>query len=481
MLQSFPENEEAIRLEAEGIRDGLRLLGVDVPRAVESFLAEPDESVRSQLTQALEGLFEESEPLAFESMAREATPEASRGGLDCMVVEDDRAMRMYIVHALQSRGHYVRSYDNAEDALAATRDQIPDIMVVDVNLPGMDGLELCQKIRKGPDGAVPRILVSTSQRSDQTIQRVQAAGADDFIAKPLQPALLSLRIATLENGASSRRPQIDAPNISRRFKILEQVSRGGTADVYRAIDSELGEEVALKLFTREWSMEPRHAVRIKREVKAARRVQSRQVARVFELGRWEGRYFLTMEFVKGRPLQEVLREGPMNLNAVWLMTRDILVGLSDIHVAGIIHRDIKPANIMVEPSWRTVILDLGVAWSENDSSLTSEGGFVGTPRYASPEQVRGHALSPASDLYSLGCLLYEVCTGSPLFMDLDPAKLILARAANGEPTAGRIELDVPEDVGAFVKKCLEPIPARRFDHAGEALEAWMGIEETLQR
>src|SRR5262249_37071176 len=190
---------------------------------------------------------------------------------------------------------------------------------------------------------------------------------------------------------------------------------GGMGRVYRAIDRELGETVALKLLLKELVNSEAMVDRFRQEVRLARKVTHRNVARTFDIGEHGGEKFLTMELVGGESLSRVLaRRGALPEVEALAVARQICDGIAAAHGVGIVHRDLKPDNVLVEEGGRIVITDFGIARSDRpDASSPTVGGAIGTPAYMAPEQVEGSAsVDGRADVYAFGAMLFEMVTGT---------------------------------------------------------------------
>ncbi len=253
-----------------------------------------------------------------------------------------------------------------------------------------------------------------------------------------------------------------------RYEVDELLGRGGMGAVYRVRDTTLGEIVALKLLT----LASTEAVDgFLREVRLARRVTHRNVARTHDFGEHDGLRFLTMEYVRGAALSHHLATaGRLSPNDAVAIATQIAAGLGAAHAAGIIHRDLKPANIMVENGGRVVLTDFGiarVAHAEAQSHAT--GDLAGTPLYMSPEQVTSGEIDARSDLYALGLILYELCTGDVPFRADNPIATAVARLDCPVPDP-REHAQVPDALAGLIVRCLSLSPEGRPPSA-EALRS----------
>ena len=240
--------------------------------------------------------------------------------------------------------------------------------------------------------------------------------------------------------------------------------------VYRARDSELDEVVALKLLRREVMDQPGMLDRFRQEVKLARRVTHRNVARTYDIGESEGDKFLTMEFVEGEALSARLtREGALPLDAVITVADGICAGLQAAHAAGIVHRDLKPDNVLLARDGRVVLTDFGIARALFDAGRAATMGLaLGTPAYMAPEQVEGASdLDERADVYALGAMLYECVTGERAWSGESIWALAAARLMQPPPDPRVKRPDLPSQAAELVLRCM----ARRFASAAEVAAA----------
>ncbi|MDE3188565.1 MAG: protein kinase [Acidobacteriota bacterium] len=266
-----------------------------------------------------------------------------------------------------------------------------------------------------------------------------------------------------------------------RFQVRQFLARGGMGEVYEAEDLELQMPVAIKVVRPEIADYPGAMSRFKREVHLAKQVTHPHVCRIFDLFRHrdpEGGdvIFLSMELLRGQTLAERLRQsGRLSLDEAVTIIRQVASALDAAHSAGILHRDLKPGNIMLEPGRagdiRAVITDFGMAWSQDansDQPLTRSGQLTfGTPDYMSPEQIEGKDLSPASDIYSLGLVIYQMITGARAFGGETPLLSVLRRLTESPPPPSRVLPELDRHWDSIVSRCLDQNPTHRFASAAD--------------
>ncbi len=275
--------------------------------------------------------------------------------------------------------------------------------------------------------------------------------------------------------------------LSNRFTILRFIARGGMGAVYEAEDTVLRTRVAVKTILPEFAADPTAMERFRREVLLARRVTHLNICRMFELyeavdARGERLSYLTMELLHGETLaQRLTRTGPMASYELFVLLRQMADGLEAMHVQDVIHRDFKPANVFLmqrtphtpghqaNASMRAVITDFGIARAlhssgrqDQDASVTSRVGFIGTPAYMAPEQLTGGTLSAATDIYALGVLLYEALTGTVPFSGETALEAAMKRLHQAPPVPSALVKNLDPRWDATILRCLEREPLRRF-------------------
>src|SRR3984957_421115 len=221
--------------------------------------------------------------------------------------------------------------------------------------------------------------------------------------------------------------------IDGRYRVVRRLGTGGMAAVFLAEDQQLARQVALKLLHRRFAEDPGFVERFRREAQSAASLQHPNVVSVFDRGAFDGTYYIAMEELQGRSLKQLIRqEAPLEPLRAIDLTVQILKAARFAHRRGVIHRDLKPHNVIVDDNDHAKVTDFGIARA-GASDMTETGSIMGTAQYLSPEQAQGHAVSEASDLYSIGVVLYELLTGSVPF-EGDSAVTIALKQVSAEPS-----------------------------------------------
>src|SRR5438105_12472097 len=237
-----------------------------------------------------------------------------------------------------------------------------------------------------------------------------------------------------------------------RYRILRKLGTGGMANVYRAEDEVLGRRVAIKILNDRHAGDDQFVERFRREAKNAAGLSHPNIVSIFDRGEAEGTYYIAMEYLDGRSLKEmVTARGPGPIPVSVDYARQLLAARRVAHRQNLVHRDIKPHNVLVDGEGRVKVTDFGIARA-GPSQMTEEGSIIGTAQYLSPEQAQGAPVTPASDLYSVGIVLYELLTGSVPFGGETPVELAMKHLSKVPEPPSHIRPEVPRDLDFVVMR-----------------------------
>jgi len=476
-----------------------------------------------------------------------------------LVVDDEAGNRDLLRRRLEREGYAVVCAEGGREALALVGREGVDLILLDMLMPEMDGLAVLGHLKGDPATRDLPVIVISALDDVGAIARCIEAGAEDYLPKPFEPAILRARLAgslqkkrwrdqerdqlkalgyvtaaasaveggTYQPGTLSEvaargdaigrlarvmdrmavqvreresrlrdrldelRSEIGVARLSiettalsdsptfhsgerfgTRYEIVSILGRGGMGTVYRARDLDLGEEVAIKTVRPELVADETFRERFKDEIRLARRISHRNVVRTHDFGETGGVWYLTMEYVEGITLRELLDTRGRLAPAVALAVGTQLAEcLSVAHQVGVIHRDIKPQNLLLDADGVLKVLDFGVArLAERSAGLTEAGLIMGTPAYMSPEQITGEPVDQRSDLYAAGAVLYECLTGRPPIEAATMVSLIARVLADEPQPPSRLVADVPAALDDIVLQLLAKRPQDRPPSAAAVLE-----------
>ena len=267
---------------------------------------------------------------------------------------------------------------------------------------------------------------------------------------------------------------------AERYQIFEELGKGGMGKVYKVLDKDIDEKIAIKLLKPEIASEEKIIERFQNELKFARKITHKNVCRMYDLNKFEGTPYITMEYVSGEDLKSsIKRMGPLSAGKAIFITKQICEGLIEAHKLGVIHRDLKPQNIMIDKAGNAHIMDFGIALSLNAKGLTTAGMMIGTPDYMSPEQVEAKDVDQRSDIYSLGVIVYEMLTRRVPFEGDTALSIALKHKTEMPKNPREINEHVPEELSNVILKCMEKNREKRYQKVEELLSELSDIEESI--
>ena len=263
-------------------------------------------------------------------------------------------------------------------------------------------------------------------------------------------------------------------NLSSRYELGEILGFGGMSEVHLARDNRLDRDVAIKVLRADLARDPTFYLRFRREAQNAAALNHPAIVAVYDTGEAETEAgplpFIVMEYVEGSTLRDIVRgDGPMTPRHAMEVIADVCAALDFSHRNGIVHRDVKPANVMINNAGAVKVMDFGIARAIADSSspMTQTAAVIGTAQYLSPEQARGEQVDARSDVYSLGCVLFEVLTGEPPFKGDSPVAVAYQHVREDPELPSRVNADVPRELDSIILKAMAKNPANRYQSAAE--------------
>ena len=396
-----------------------------------------------------------------------------------LIIDDDEDLRNILAHYLKQEwpGLQVEQFDPLEREMpdAAFPLGAFDVVILDYMLGRGDGLDWLQQFKLRPD--CPPVLFLTGAGNEVIAVRAMKAGADDYQRKQeLTREKLVTSVRELSQGKSGKSA---APEIVARaeghelgariripgIKVLRLIGEGGMSRVYLASREGDDEPLVVKILRSEVTGDKKALERFIEEYNLVERIRSRHVARIHSHGVSGDLAYLVMEFFDGGDLNMRLAHKALDPEQSLKIFRELMFALGDIHEQGVLHRDLKPQNLMFRADGSLAILDFGIAKHIDAIDRTGQGEILGTPRYMSPEQVRGVALDLRTDIYSAGVLLYQMLSGTHLF-DGETAVEVALHHLNTQPP------DLPEHLVQYQRlldKLVEKDRDARFRNADEVI------------
>jgi TolB-like protein/Tfp pilus assembly protein PilF len=275
------------------------------------------------------------------------------------------------------------------------------------------------------------------------------------------------------------------------YEIQSPLGAGGMGEVYRATDTKLSRDVALKVLPSEMAQDPERLGRFRREAKTLAQLDHPNIVTIYSVEECDGVHFLTMQLVEGQPLDRLICAGGLPLDQIIAIASALGDALAAAHEKGIVHRDLKPANVMVSTEGRVKVLDFGLAKdiraaNLSDATMTSDsrtqvGVVMGTPAYMSPEQTSGRPLDHRTDIFSVGVLLHEMATGRRPFEGTSSAELVSSILRDTPPSVTDARPDLPSDLARIVRRCLEKDPRHRLQTARDVSNEFRDMARTTSR
>jgi CheY-like chemotaxis protein len=411
----------------------------------------------------------------------------SRGRL--LLVDDEPALLMVMAETLEEAGFTVETAGDGHEALARIEAREPDVVVADVEMPGMSGYELCRRVRASGRDEIPFLFCSGLGSSGSRVEGLQA-GADDYLVKPVGGEELILKLTRqverarklrAAGSASAATPPMNAAALAQiearlrggagvvrlgRFELRSILGRGSMGTVFRAWDTKLERWVAIKTVRAGIGMADFWDGDLVRSLVAEAAMVARfnhpHVVSVYDVQDATDAAYIVMEFVDGQSLQDLLETSRLGTARVVPLLGALASALAAAHAVDVLHRDVKPGNVLLGRDGAIKLTDFGIA---SPVSSRMHGTVFGTPGYLPPEALLGKGFDASSDLFSLGAVAFYCLTGRPAFRGRTSADILANTIHASVPPLRELCRDAPSELEAIVAGLLEPNPERRIADA----------------
>jgi serine/threonine protein kinase/Flp pilus assembly protein TadD len=301
-----------------------------------------------------------------------------------------------------------------------------------------------------------------------------------YCGKCSTPLKLSEKISATKTFMTPAKGLTSGTTFATRYEVIEELGKGGMGRVYKALDKEINEEVAIKLLKPEIASDESTVERFHNELKFARKIAHKNVCKMYHIAKDAETPYITMEYVKGEDLKSfVRRKGKLSDEEALSIAKQVSEGLVEAHRLGVVHRDLKPQNIMIDEEGDAKIMDFGIARSVEAPGVTQTGIMIGTPDYISPEQAEGEETDHRADIYSLGVILYELVTGSVPFKGDTALSVALKHKSKLAQDPKQLNPDVSDELNKLILICMEKDREMRYQTATELLSDIHNIEEGI--
>ena len=425
-----------------------------------------------------------------------------------LVVDDNPDNRDFLSRRLTKRGFDVRSVDGGEAALFEVERGGVDLVLLDIMMPVMDGLEVLRRLRETHDQASLPVIMVTAKSEGTDVVRALDLGANDYITKPIEFPVVLARVqkelrtsvafraasggaespsadpvdpAPVRTDKSTSPPQKETQGhtvlgsgtvLAGRYQLGRRIGSGNFGTVYRGQHLELGLPVAVKVLQTQMGHDEESLARFRAEGRSACLIQHPHAVTVFDFGITDdGIAFMVMELLEGRSLAEELSaHGRIGIERLAHLLPPVCEVLAVAHSKRIVHRDVKPDNVFLhgkDDPPEVKVLDFGIAKLVGDrvsqQNLTAEGFILGTPAFMAPERLRNEPYDGRSDVYSLGVSIYQLMSGTLPFKPAqgDPMAVLMMHLNDEPKSLTKVASDVPPDLARLVDRCLAKMPGDR--------------------
>ncbi len=388
-----------------------------------------------------------------------------------LVADDDPMWRTLLDQNVRRWGYEVVTAEDGQQAWKILQENAaPRIAILDWQMPELDGVEICRRIRRSLNLPFVYTIILTGRGAREDMVAGLESGADDYIVKPVDMAILRSRLTAAVRIVQAVPPPRQIPG----YELLGRLGAGAMATVYKARQVSLDRVVAVKVLPKKFSQMPEFVARFYAEGRAAAKLNHPNIVAALDVGRHGDTHYFVMEYVEGHTVYEhLVKEGPYSESDALAIGIQIAAALEHAHHAGLIHRDVKPKNILITKAGVAKLADMGLARavSDREAAETEAGRAFGTPYYISPEQIRADVnIDYRADIYSLGATLYHMVTGQAPFEGPDIASVLRKHLREPLVPPDHVNPALTNGMSEIIELCMAKNPAKRYATTTDLIE-----------
>ncbi|MHC4229850.1 MAG: protein kinase domain-containing protein [Planctomycetota bacterium] len=395
-----------------------------------------------------------------------------------LIADDDPMWRKLLSQNVQQWGYEVATAEDGQQAWDILQERgAPRVAILDWQMPELDGVEICRRIRSSLNLPFIYTIILTSRDTRDDMVVGFESGADDYLVKPVDLAILRSRLTAAARIVKAVPPPRQIPG----YQLLGRLGAGAMATVYKARQLSLDRLVAVKILPKKFSKNPEFVERFYAEGRAAAKLNHPNIVAALDVGRHGDAHYFIMEYVEGHTVHEhLIKEGPYPEANALAVTIQVAKALNHAHQAGLIHRDVKPKNILIASKGLAKLADMGLARaiSDREAAEAEAGKAFGTPYYISPEQIRGIVnIDLRADIYNLGATLYHMVTGRPPFEGPDVSAILMKHLDEPIVPPDHINPALTNGICEIVELCMAKDPAKRYATTTDLIEDLEAVAE----
>lgn len=395
-----------------------------------------------------------------------------------LIADDDPLWRKLLDQNVRRWGYEVVTAEDGQQAWRILQEKAaPRVALLDWQMPELDGVEICRRIRRSLNLPFVYTIILTGRGTREDMVTGLESGADDYIVKPVDMAILRSRLTAAVRIVQAVPPPRQIPG----YELLGRLGAGAMATVYKARQVSLDRVVAVKILPRNSSQKPEFVERFYAEGRAAARLNHPNIVAALDVGRHGDMHYFVMEYVEGHTVYEhLVKEGPYAEAEALAIGIQIAAALEHAHHAGLIHRDVKPKNILITRAGVAKLADMGLAraLSDREAAETEAGRAFGTPYYISPEQIRADMdIDYRADIYGLGATLYHMVTGKAPFEGPDVAAVLRKHLREPLVPPDHINPALTSGMSEIIQLCMAKNPEKRYPTTTNLIEDLRAVAE----